>query len=435
MSDVRHTTAERSVAALTRLHPSIVLAVSGGLDSTCLAHMAQTYRAAGSRFRVATFDHASGPHATRAVDHVVAMAAQLGMPVDVGRSDGSLRSESAWRAHRWRFLLRVAAQHDAVVATAHTLDDQLETVVMRILRGAGARGLAGLLTDNPFIARPLVHVSRADLANYAERHGLTWVDDPTNESRQYFRNRVRLDLLPALRAADASLAGDLLRLSTQAAALRRDMEGLVAAWVTRRREGLLVSDEVLALPDVATRAAAWPAILGPHHVILDRRGIVRLAGLGPETTPGSTVTLSGGWSATRVAGGVRVRRGALDATPKQEIPQRGQVRFGDWSFEIHAEPPRGLPDDAWSAWIPWDRTTHIRGWQDGDRIAAGPSGRPRRVKRFFADNRIAAIDRKGWPVVVANGEIIWIPGIRRATAASARSGRPVRLVVCERLHH
>ncbi len=435
MSDVSHTTAEQSVAAMTRLHPSVVLAVSGGLDSTCLAHMAQTCRVAGSRLRVATFDHGSGPHATRAVEHVVAMAAQLGLPVDVGRSDGTVRSESAWRAERWRFLHRVAAQHSAVVATAHTLDDQLETIVMRILRGASSRGLAGLLADSHFIVRPLVHVSRTDLANYAKRHRLTWVDDPTNASRQYFRNRVRLDLLPALRAADPSLAGDLLRLSTQAAALRRDMEGLVSAWVTRQRGGLLVSDDVLALPGVAARAAAWPAILGPHHLILDRRGIVRLAGLGPETPPGSTVTLSGGWNATRVAGGVRLRHGALDVAPKQEIPQGGRVRFGDWSFEIHAEPPGGLPDDAWSAWIPWESTTHIRGWQDGDRIAAGPAGRPRRVKRFFADKRIAAIDRKGWPVVVANGEIIWIPGIRRATAASARSGRPVRLVVCERLHH
>lgn len=435
MSDVSRTTAARSVAAMIRLHPSIVLAVSGGLDSTCLAHLARTCQAAGSRLRVATFDHGSGPHATRAVEHVVALAAQLGLPVDVGRSDGKGRSESAWRADRWRFLHRVADQNDAVVATAHTLDDHLETVVMRILRGAGARGLAGLLTDSPSIVRPLVDVSRAELANYAKRQGLTWVEDPTNESRRYFRNRVRLDLLPALRDADPYFAGDLLRLSAHAAALRRDMEALVAPWVKRQRGGLLVSDQVLGLPEAAARAAAWPAILGPNHLILDRRGIVRLAELGPGTPPGSTVTLSGGWSATRVAEGIRLWRGGSDITAGQRIPERGRVRFGEWSFEIHAEPPCGAPDDEWSAWIPWDGTSHIRGWQDGDRIAAGPGGRPRRVKRFFADNRIAAIDRKGWPVVVANGEIIWIPGIRRAIAASARSGRPARLVVCERIHH
>jgi tRNA(Ile)-lysidine synthase len=241
---------------MIRSHPSIVLAVSGGLDSTCLAHMARACQEAGARLRVATFDHRSGPHAARAVEHVKAMAAQLGLPVDVGRSTRTARSESAWRADRWHFLLGVAAEHEAVVATAHTLDDHLETVVMRILRGAGARGLAGLLADTTAIVRPLVYVPRAELANYAERHGLTWIDDPTNESRRFFRNRVRLDLLPALRRADPSLPGELLRLSTEAAALRRGMERLVAPWVSRQGSRLLVSDEVLRLSDVTARSAA-----------------------------------------------------------------------------------------------------------------------------------------------------------------------------------
>jgi tRNA(Ile)-lysidine synthase len=292
------------------------------------------------------------------------------------------------------------------------------------------------MADTPFIVRPLVHSSRAALANYAKQHSLTWVDDPTNESRRFFRNRVRLDLLPALWNADPSFPGDLLRLSNEASVLRHDMERLVAPWVSETGSGLFVSESVLGLATAESRAAAWPAILGPRHIILDRRGIVRLAELDLNTPSGSTVPLSGGWRATRVAGGVRLRDGAAvsssDLTP---LPEWGRVQFGGWRFEVHLEPPAGAPDDEWSAWIPQESVPWVRGWQDGDRIAAGPLGRPRRVKRYFADNRVAAIDRKGWPVVVADGEIIWIPGIRRATAASARSGRPVRLVVCERIHH
>jgi len=436
MTAFRPTAAERSVAEMTRRHPAIVLAVSGGLDSSCLAHMAHTWGARGTRLLVATFDHRTGSHGARAVEHVEAVARQWDLPLEIGRAPRTAHSESEWRAERWRFLRDVAARHDAIVATAHTRDDHLETVVMRILRGAGARGLAGLMAETPVVARPLVDTSRAALANYAKQHGLSWVDDPTNESRRFFRNRVRLDLLPALRKADPSFPDDLLRLARQAADLRGDMERLVAQWVSGRREGLFVSEAVLGLPDAEARAAAWPAILGPRHLILDRRGIVRLTQLDLATPPGRTVPLSGGWRATRVAGGVRFQRGAAtdsrDITP---LPLRGRVEFGEWSFEVHAAPPPVAPDDAWSAWIPEESAPCVRGWQDGDRIAAGPLGRPRRVKRYFTDNRIAAIERKGWPVVVADGEIIWIPGIRRATAASARSGRPVRLVVCERIHH
>jgi tRNA(Ile)-lysidine synthase len=334
MTESRRTAAEQSVAAMTGRHPSIVLAVSGGLDSTCLAHMAHAVGAEGARLLVATFDHRTGSHGARAVEHVVALATQLGLPVEIGRSERTGHSEDEWRADRWRFLRDVASRHDAVVATAHTRDDHLETVVMRILRGAGARGLAGLMADTPSIARPLVHTSRAALANYAKLHGLTWVDDPTNESRRFFRNRVRLDLLPALRHADPSLADDLLSLSHQAGALRRDMESLVASWVTRRTDGVFVSEVVLGLHNAETRAAAWPAILGPRHLVLDRRGIVRLATLDLNTERGSAVTLSGGWHAARVSGGVRLRQSsARDASVERLLPECGRAVWA-WRFEV-----------------------------------------------------------------------------------------------------
>jgi tRNA(Ile)-lysidine synthase len=325
-----------------------------------------------------------------------------------------------------------------VIATAHTRDDQLETVIMRLMRGAGARGLAALLAESPDITRPLVRTPRAALTNYAKLHALRWVDDPTNQSRRFFRNRVRLDLLPALRTADPTLPASLIGLAEQAAALRLDMERLARPWVRRDGDALVVAENVLALPSQQTRAAFWPALLGPQQVVLDRRGIDRLSTLEVATPYGSRVPLAGGWEGTRVEGGVRIRQttGGSSAPlgPLETLPARGRVRFGRWTFEVLPEAPPGMPDDAWSVWLPHDAPASVRSWEDGDRIAAGQQGTLRRVKRFFSDRRIAANDRKGWPVVIANGEIIWIPGIRRATAVAVRSGRPVRLVVCERIH-
>lgn len=411
----------------------MILAVSGGLDSVCLAHLAAAARV-HTRLGLATFDHASGAHSAAAVEFVVALAARLGLPVHVGRATHTAYTESEWRASRWAFLREIAARQSAMIATAHTADDHLETVVMRLLRGSGARGLAGLHAPSPGVIRPLLGVDRADLANYAQQAALAWVEDPTNQSRRFLRNRVRLDLLPALRQADPSLPAHLGRLSREAADLRRRAERLAAAWVVARPQGVRVSDEVLALPDRATRAFAWPAALGPGGVTLDRRGIERISQLDHRTIVGSRVPLAGGWVATRVVGGVDVAREPLaPASGLLDLPGMGSARFGSWGFHVSPDVPETVGDDPWRVALPAEAALSVRSWRDGDRIAAGAGGRPRRVKRFFADLKIPAWERQGWPVVVADGEIIWIPGVRRASAASVRSGRPARFVVCERL--
>ncbi|MGZ8457998.1 MAG: ATP-binding protein, partial [Gemmatirosa sp.] len=133
-------------AALAGAAPaSVVLAVSGGRDSMVLLDAACAVardRLAG----VATFDHGTGPHARAAVRRVRRAAVRRGLPVLAGRADLPDAGEAAWRAARWRFLRRAARRLGATtVATAHTRDDQIETVAMRVLRGAGPPGLAGLL--------------------------------------------------------------------------------------------------------------------------------------------------------------------------------------------------------------------------------------------------------------------------------------------------
>ena len=174
----------------------LVLAVSGGRDSIAMLHAAA--RAAHSSVAiVATFDHGTGRHATEAVQHVESEAAALGLHCISGRAPSVGKSEEQWRNARRAFLASVARFNDAVVATAHTRDDQLETVVMRVLRDAGARGIAGLYAPSDRV-RPLLDFTRAELADYATGVGARWVEDPTNESPRYFRNRVRRDLLPAI---------------------------------------------------------------------------------------------------------------------------------------------------------------------------------------------------------------------------------------------
>src|SRR5579862_9369880 len=138
--------------------PRLVLAVSGGTDSMALldaaAHVARSRVAA-----VATFDHGTGEPARQAAALVADAAMARNLRVVVGQASTIGRTEAEWRAARWSFLRDVARSSHASIVAAHTRDDQIETVVMRIMRSAGARGLAGLYADSDVI-RPLLDVPR-----------------------------------------------------------------------------------------------------------------------------------------------------------------------------------------------------------------------------------------------------------------------------------
>ena len=179
-----------------------LLAVSGGRDSMVLLHAMAAARAREIA-AVATFDHGTGPQATDACDLVARESAARGLTLRRGRAArGVARTEAAWREARWAFLYREAAGLGASVVTAHIWDDQVETVVLRLVRGAGPRGLAGMLAADPHGAsgpiRPLLRVPRQAVAAYAAQHQVPSLEDPSNQTSAFQRNRVRLEILPAL---------------------------------------------------------------------------------------------------------------------------------------------------------------------------------------------------------------------------------------------
>jgi tRNA(Ile)-lysidine synthase len=287
----------------------LVLAVSGGRDSMALMHAVA--RAAPETARVvATFDHGTGAAATRASGLAASEAARLGFPVVLGhaasRPEGGRASEAEWRADRLAFLRDVAARvaRDAGravwIATAHTRDDQVETVLMRVLRNAGARGLAGLYAGGE-VVRPLLECSRAEVAEYVEGIGAHWVDDPTNDSMRYFRNRVRRDLLPALARVQPGLDDDLLSLARGAAEWRDRVDAIASAIsrVDRERGVVSVAAEQLNGYSRAELSVLWPAIAARVGLAMDWRGTVRAAAFTTESRVGARIQLSGGWEIWR----------------------------------------------------------------------------------------------------------------------------------------
>ena len=424
---------ERAINSLDA-NGRVVLAVSGGRDSMVLLDAAaRSSRAAIAA--VATFDHATGPAATRAAALVRRRARALGLPVRSARARTAGRSEAALRAARWDFLRHVGAEYGACVATAHTRDDQMETVVMRILRGAGARGLAGLCAPSP-ILRPLIGVSRAAVARYAAQRGVVWIEDPSNESPVFLRNRIRRDVLPALLAARPELQHELLVIGERAAELRRSVDKMIDEMELSHDDmgALSVATVSLSGYDPRELCTLWPAIAARAGVTLDRRGTERLARFTKEAAVGDRMQLSGAVDVVRRRGAIALLRERRPIAPPSLLSD-GTV-WGGWRFRVEVAPDSGNNGSViapWSAQLDVQSGLSIRAWTAGDRMRAAGDAVPRRVKRFLRDAGLAGPDRQGWPVVLAGEEIVWIPGVRRSDAATIRPGRPGALYVCDRI--
>lgn len=461
--DDERAVAEVRAAVAAGLHDRgpVLLAVSGGADSMTLLDAA-VHAARESVVAVATFDHGTGDAARAAVTLVRARAESLGVPLHVGRAAAAAAGcaergdEAAWRAARWQFLRAHAVRLGARVATAHTLDDQVETVAMRVLRGAGARGLAALAADGP-VLRPMLAVTGATVDRYVRSRDLPQADDPSNRSRRHLRNRLRLDLLPALERAQPGFSAALLTIGARAAEWRRELETVVDEFGAPDIEGrAFVASLSLREYDPAALGVLWPALAARARVTLDWRGTRRVAAFTTSARPGAVMPLSGGAHVERTRDGFRIvppllpqangsaARG-IDAGTAGEAAtavQRGAQRLGRSAalvidgFRFHAAASGGTHDerDLWRAVLPDDATLLVRRWQPGDRMRAAGGNTARRVKRFLSDARVPTGQRPGWPVVLADDEIVWIPGVRRADAASDRSGRPGLPFLCDRFH-
>ncbi len=242
-SPKQQTTLEQRVTGFIKKHrlfsPSeaLLVAVSGGADSVCLLHLlAQQQAVLGAKLHIAHLNHKlRGDESDEDAWYVVGLAHKLGIPVimdtrDVAayRDQRRCSMEEAAREVRYGFLAEAATRVGAgCVAVGHTRDDQVETVLMHVLRGTGIAGLRGLQPKSVLLAgegkspltvvRPLLEVLRYETVDYCRRHNLEPRSDSSNASIAFLRNRVRLELLPALREYNPRFDAALVRLAEIAA--------------------------------------------------------------------------------------------------------------------------------------------------------------------------------------------------------------------------
>lgn len=217
----------------------IVIAVSGGADSMALLHLMVTLQAKfGYSLHVATFDHGwRGEESAEDTRAVVAFADSLGISCTIGTAPSGLSAtEANARMLRYEFLARVAHQvGSSIVALGHHLNDQAETVLLRLVRGAGGQGLQAMKALAPLpndqqikLIRPLLAVLRQDIESYCLLHQLPIRHDPTNDDPTYRRNQLRLEVLPQLRTFNPQVDRTLARTAELLADENDFLEGYTA---------------------------------------------------------------------------------------------------------------------------------------------------------------------------------------------------------------
>ena len=292
----------------------VLCAVSGGADSMyLLCRMLELAPAGGFSVVCAHFDHGMrGEESARDAAFVAAFCAGRQVPCEVGH--GAVRGgEAEARAARYAFLERCADAHDCRwIATAHTADDNAETLLLQLARGAGLRGLGGIAPVRGRLLRPMLDVTRAEVEAWLSEHEIPYVQDSTNASDAYARNRVRQEAMPALRSVNPAFA----RHTVQTAALLREDEAFLTALAEDflRGQGSVPETDALCALARPVRARVFALLAGAP---LEARHVEALHAL-CFGTEAASLSLPNGVRAVWEGG--RISFSAAEAAPWPETP-------------------------------------------------------------------------------------------------------------------
>lgn len=392
---------------------TVLCAVSGGRDSMALLHLLSALAEEGG-FQVAAahFNHRLRPTADRdeafvrdwCREHDIPLTCGAGNVKEFAAREG-LGIEDAARKLRYAFLETAAADMGAArIATAHHREDNAETVLLHLLRGAGLQGLGGIAPVRGKIIRPMLEVSRAEIDEYMSRHGLPYVEDESNRDTRFTRNRLRLEVLPLLEEIAPGCAGRL----AAAAELLRD-----------ENQHIQQEAENLLLP-VENRSVTLPVpVLCKQDAALRRR-LVRTMGqkLGTELTKAQTEAVldlsSGGY--LDLPGNLCAIRKPHQLILKKQPPllpplllHEGEQNWGPWLVTVRKS--REMPAEN-------PRTVILRGtagnltiapWNGEGRLAVENGSRT--IKRLFADAGIPTEARANHPALLLDGKPVAVFGV------------------------
>jgi tRNA(Ile)-lysidine synthase len=447
--------------ALARAGTRVLVAISGGPDSVALTHLLIELQSAGDLVvaGLAHFNHQlRGADADADEAFCRTLAATLRLPIEVGRADVAAAAHNAGRSIedvarelRYNFLESAADRLTAdAIAVGHTVEDQAETFLLRLIRGAGSRGLGSIRPRAGRVIRPLLDVPRADLREFLAAWSLAFCTDLTNEDRSIPRNRVRHELIPYL---EREFSPAISRVLAREAALAREDEDCLQqeAIDLARSIVLTITGDKTELDALALRALPQAlAARVARHALVGRAGgrfigfdhIDLLLQLG-EAADGAVVDLPGQRAVRRgdrivlgePARRRRDERGENSFRVSLSIP--GEVTLDHQGWMVSAErldslgdsgPGRGRAREVVVAAESLVLPLAIRSRRRGDRFAPLGLGHRKKLQDFLVDRKIPRESRDLLPIVVDDRDrIVWVVG--ESVAEDFRVTEPARGVI------
>ena len=422
-----------------------LVAVSGGVDSVALLDLlSDAASELGLSLVVAHVDHGIQSDSPTVRQSVAALAEKYGVPFECTELNlGPETTETEARRARYAWLHDVQRRRGAkYIVTAHHEDDQVETILLRGLRGSAPAGLAGISPrGRGGLVRPLLPFTRRELVAHVAEHGLPVYEDPANRDPRHLRSWVRTTLLPLLNERlGVRLRRDLLEQGRHAASDRRAWDRMLdivpelalsvqGTTFTVARASVCGYDNALSVALLRAAARRVGLVLGPTRA----RQLVAFA----QRPSGRRLPLGDGWSAEVAFDQLRVGRAAahaVDCALERVWPsgERGSARFGE--FEIAWAPapaPAQIERATWTTWLD-SAAWEVRRPARGDSLVplGGVGHRP--LRRLLMEARVPRSARPSYPVVSRGATILWVPGIcRSAVGVPAPGTRAVRLDVIE----
>jgi tRNA(Ile)-lysidine synthase len=434
---------------------TIVVAVSGGADSVCLLHVLNSLKNEFNiKLKVAHLNHGlRGNKAKDDANYVIKLAESLELPVTARTEDAEkhrlvnrLSLEEAARELRYRFLQEVAESSKATnIAIGHTKDDLIETVVMHMIRGTGARGLLGIREITRLntlkILRPMLEISRFETNDYCSKHDLNPRQDETNLSLTQFRNRIRLELIPELKKYNPGFDKGILRLAKiivdDLDYIDNEVQRIKPNVVSIERENVLIDKKQFRnLHPSLQRNLLRDCIeeLQGHLKDIEAVHIDDILMCLDKPT-GKNIDLPGGLKFIVCYNDYLLSKESQDSPISSDIKgeyplkKYGRTIIPGWviTTEILAKPLAGI-SDRYTAFLDSDklgRQLTVRTHRRGDRFRPLGLGFEKKLSHFMIDAKIPRFERSKIPLVIADDQIAWLVGHRiderfRITEESSR---------------
>jgi tRNA(Ile)-lysidine synthase len=431
----------------------ILVAVSGGADSVALlCALHEQTRKWGIRLTVAHLNHKiRGKAADRDSIFVRQLARKLRIPVVTGEADvPQLARKEGWslemaaRQARYDFLVRTAkAVRASAIATAHTADDQAETVLLKLVRGAGAKGLAGIPYETVVrgipVIRPMLDLTRKEIVAYLQEKGQEWREDETNRDESFLRNKVRRKILPLLEAElNPKVRSALRRTADILREEDRWLDGLAASLLAKCRTktgGLDIA--LLKKRNLAERRRIlrlWLVKAGVPAEWVDFDGMDRIEHLLEKTSARETINMAGPWTVTRQHGDLQIGKGSSITVrsfrENVRVPGKTVIKQAGLNCTVSVGP--GLIKDKRArlgvfparASLNWpalrNRRLTVRSWKPGDRMKPLGMKGSKKLQDIFVDEKVPFEQRQRLPLLECAGEIVWLPGYRVARGWEVR---------------